>query len=191
MQDKYMDIVEEWFVAYHDVLVYLCMRYFMYQSQFIPFVDDCIQEVFLRALRKADKLVAHPNPYGWLANACKKQCKSIMRKKAIRRNIVGEAVPYDEQINLPSLQDDITRWINKEDTSQLLHAVFDKLTPSEQIVYSEYFEKEKTAPEIASEQGTSVTAIRGAIQRIRKKASRIFLLLIMLGQFSLIVLCSI
>ncbi len=77
-QDK---LIETLFLPYHDAIKKACMSYFHYQPQYMSYVDDCIQEVFVAAFRKKNDLARHPNPYAWLANACKKQCASMIRKK--------------------------------------------------------------------------------------------------------------
>lgn len=85
-------LIEQLFCVYHDTLKKYCMHCFHYQSQYMPYVDDCIQEVFIAALRKEKKLASHPNPYAWLANACRKQCATILRQKAVRARITGQQV---------------------------------------------------------------------------------------------------
>ena len=78
-------LIEQLFYVYHDTLKKYCMHCFHYQSQYMPYVDDCIQDVFIAALRKEKKLVSHPNPYAWLANACRKQCATILNCTPIVR----------------------------------------------------------------------------------------------------------
>ena len=48
-------LIEQLFCVYHDTLKKYCMHCFHYQSQYMPYVDDCIQEVFIAALRKEKK----------------------------------------------------------------------------------------------------------------------------------------
>lgn len=111
-------LIEQLFCVYHDTLKKYCMHCFHYQSQYMPYVDDCIQEVFIAALRKEKKLASHPNPYAWLANACRKQCATILRQKAVRARITGQQVPFEDKMQNACVQDDIVRWIDAYEAKQ-------------------------------------------------------------------------
>ena len=69
-------------------------------------------QVFIAALRKEKKLASHPNPYAWLANACRKQCATILRQKAVRARITGQQVPFEDKMRNACVQDDIVCWID-------------------------------------------------------------------------------
>lgn len=165
--------VGEWFAAYHDAVKKLCMRYFHYLPQYMPYVDDCVQEVFFAAYRKWDKLQNHENFYAWLVTACQKQCLFIMRRDGRRQEIVGRSVPYSEQESIPSLQDDIARWIEQTDAQSKINKLVSLLTEQERQVYADYFEADKPVRQIAAERQCTETAVRGAIQRVRKKAQKV------------------
>lgn len=185
-QDK---LIETLFLSYHDALKKACMSYFHYQPQYMPYVDDCIQEVFVAAFRKKNDLARHPNPYAWLANACKKQCASLIRKKTVRESIVGKRIPFDDQMADTCLQDDIVRWLDAFDAEQHLVNLRSQLNESENKIYAEYFLQRKNASQIASEQHMTETAVYGTIQRIRKKACRLLCLAIFFSIGSLILVC--
>lgn len=165
-----LSLIEQLFTTYYDQLRLLCMSHFNYRSEYLPYVDDCIQNAFLAAYRKRGLLAKHPNPYAWLANACIKQCLSYIRRNDIHCRIMGKPVPLDEQQCTACIQDDIIRWINQNDAKQRLHRIYSHLTDKEQIVYTEYFQRNRKAAQIADDYGLSVTAVYASIQRIRKKA---------------------
>lgn len=167
------DMIEALFISYYDVLVHHCYRYFAYQPEYIPYIEDCIQEVFFHALRKQEKLLQHPNPYAWLANACKKECKNIMRRHATTERVFGKAVSFDESLNKVTGKDEIAGWIDHEDIHRWLLELEGNLSTSELNVYWQYFVERKSAHEIASASASSESAIRGTLQRIRKKAKNI------------------
>ena len=175
-QDK---LIEALFLSYHDALKKVCMSYFHYQPQYMPYVDDCIQEVFVAAFRKKNDL----------ANACKKQCASLIRKKTVRESIVGKRIPFDDQMADTCLQDDIVCWLDAFDAEQHLVNLRSQLTESESRIYAEYFLQRKNASQIASEQHMTETAVYGTIQRIRKKACRLLCLAIFFSIGSLILVC--
>lgn len=189
--DQEESFIEHLFVTYHEALKYYCMRCFSYQSHFLPYVDDCIQEVFFAALKKKDKLFVHPNPYAWLRNACKKQCLMVLRRNKIWQKVIGKYETTEVPAPTTCIEDDILRWLCLYDTEKWVKNLKERLSDSERLVFIEYFENEKSAVDIAKIHHTSVSSIRGAIQRIRKKALHIELLIMVLGQFSLFLLCSI
>ena len=51
-----MDVCEqhltELFQEYYMSLVYVCLRSFNYNSVFVPYIDDCIQNAFMAAIKK-------------------------------------------------------------------------------------------------------------------------------------------
>lgn len=179
------NLIEELFASYHDALQHLCMNYFSYKPEYMQYVDDCIQDVFLAAWKKKSKLVMHPNPYAWLANACKKQCAAIMRRKATRLKILGHQKPFEEQYLSAQLQDDILYWITKNDLKQHIELLRSRLTSAEDSIFTDYFIEEKTVPEISIERNCTQSSIYGTIQRIRKKSLKMDLLIVFfIGQFN-------
>lgn len=167
---KSAEQMEALFTAYYQTLGHLCFRYFHYQSEYIPYIEDCIQEVFFHALKKQEKLLAHPNPYAWLANACKKECQNVMRRQAVRSRILKEAVPFDEQRRRDENPSEIDRRLDQEELLRWLSDFQELLTPLERSVYTQYFIGQKSAAEIASGLSCGEASVRGALQRIRKKA---------------------
>lgn len=163
-------MIESLFASYHDASQQLCMYCFNYIEEYMPYVDDCIQEVFLAAWKKQDKLKNHVNPYAWLANACKKECASIMRQKSTHLKVLGRQMPFEDQYSMPNIQDDILRWIAQNDARQHIETLRAQLTPLENHIFDEYFVHEKAASQIAAEQDCPASSVYGTIQRIRKKA---------------------
>ena len=183
--DTQDNLIEELFASYHDSLQHLCMNYFLYKPEYMHYVDDCIQDVFLAAWKKRSQLITHPNPYAWLANACKKQCAAIMRRKAIILKIFGSQKAFEEQHMSAQLQDDILYWITKNDLKQQIDLLRSRLTAAEDSTFTDYFVEGKTVPEISVERNCTQTSIYGTIQRIRKKSLKLdFLIVFIIGQFN-------
>lgn len=171
MMNNNENFMENLYVTYYHALKQLCMRYFSYNTKYMNQVDDCIQNVFCIAIEKQEQLINHPNPYAWLANVCKIQCFGIIRKEKRRSAILQEQVYNEEKAKITNTQDDVLRWVEQNDAAELLAALLAKLTPSENLIYTEYFVKDKTAARIAEEQDITENSVRGTLQRIRKKAS--------------------
>ncbi len=171
------EFIEQLFFQYHDSLQYLCMVYFS-DPQYLSCVDDCIQEVFLAAYKKRKKLMLHPNPYAWLKNACKKQCMVMMRDKRRHAQILQKYGCYEEHVT-----NDVLVWLKQNHAMEQLKMLESQLTDTEKEIYQAYFFHDQSACEIAQENDTSEAAVRGAIQRIRKKASRLEMIFFLLIQF--------
>lgn len=177
------ELIENLFLSYHDALKKACMGYFHYLPQYMPYVDDCVQEVFVAAIKKQDDLAQHPNPYAWLSNACRKQCVFFIRQRVSRQNIIGKQIPFCDAMPESCVQDDIVRWLDAYDAERHLTRLREQLTEAEQLVFEEHFLWRKTAATIAEEQNTSETAVYGTIQRIRKKACRLMAIAIFFLSF--------
>ncbi len=171
------EFIEKLFFQYHDTLQYFCMVYFP-ESQYLSCVDDCIQEVFLAAYKKRKKLMLHSNPYAWLKNACKKQCKVMMRDKNRHAKILQKYCNHEE-----SVKDDVLAWLKQNHAIEQLMVLESQLTDTEKKIYQSYFLNDQSACKSAQENETSEAAVRGAIQRIRKKASKLEMIFFLLIQF--------
>ncbi len=171
------EFIEKLFFQYHDTLQYFCMAYFP-EPQYLSSIDDCIQEVFLAAYKKRKKLMLHPNPYAWLKNACKKQCMVMMRNRNRHTKILQKNCNHEE-----SVKDDVLAWLNQNHAIEQLMVLESQLTDNEREIYQAYFLHDQSARKIAQENEISEAAVRGAIQRIRKKASQLEMIFFLLIQF--------
>lgn len=172
-----MDVCEqhltELFQEYYMSLVYVCLRSFNYNSVFVPYIDDCIQNAFMAAIKKYDKFSKAANQEAWLKNACQKECFNLIRKTQSRRERLKEITSCADDENLAIVQDAILFWLEQQDAQEKLKAIRASLTPRELQVYEAYFEQRKKVPEIAQKTGESEQALRGVVKRIRSKARKI------------------
>lgn len=172
-----MDVCEqhltELFQEYYMSLVYVCLRSFNYNSVFVPYIDDCIQNAFMAAIKKYDKFSKAANQEAWLKNACQKECFNLIRKTQSRRERLKEITSCADDENLAIVQDAILFWLEQQDAQEKLKAIRASLTPRELQVYEAYFEQRKKVPEIVQETGESEQALRCVIKRIRSKARKI------------------
>ena len=80
--------------------------------------------------------------------------------------------------------DSIIRWVIHSETEDVIAELNDILTPLEQQVFNTYFLAEKSIHETAQINNFTKNVVTGALQRIRKKASSLKLIIIFLvGQF--------
>ena len=172
-----MDVCEqhltELFQEYYMSLVYVCLRSFNYNSAFVPYIDDCIQNTFMAAIKKYDIFSKAANQEAWLKNACQKECFNLIRKTQRRRERLKEVTSCADEENFAIVQDAILFWLEQQDAQEKLNAIRASLTPRELQVYEAYFEQRKKVPEIVQETGESEQALRGVVKRIRSKARKI------------------
>lgn len=172
-----MDVCEqhltELFQEYYLHLVYVCLRSFNYNSVFVPYIDDCIQNTFMAAIKKYDIFSKAANQEAWLKNACQKECFNLIRKTQRRRERLKEVTSCADEENLAIVQDAILFWLEQQDAQEKLKAIRASLTPRELQVYEAYFEQRRKVPEIVQETGESEQALRCVIKRIRSKARKI------------------
>lgn len=162
----------ELFQKYYMPLVYVCLRSFNYNRVFASYIDDCIQNTFMAAIKKYDKFSKAENQEAWLKNACQKECFNLIRKTQRRRERLKEATSCADEENFAIVQDAILFWLEQQDAQEKIKTIQASLTPRELQVYEAYFEQRKKVPEIAQETGESEQALRSLIKRIRSKARK-------------------
>lgn len=106
-----MDVCEqhltELFQEYYMSLVYVCLHSFNYNSAFVPYIDDCIQNTFMAAIKKYDIFSKAANQEAWLKNACQKECFNLIRKTQRRRERLKEVTSCADEENFAIVQDAI------------------------------------------------------------------------------------
>lgn len=166
------DFIEELYREYHEELHRYCAMQFRFSPQYMPMVDDVVQEIFFKAFLHQTEVIDHPNPMGWLCVACKMMCKSIIRRDLRRREIAGVSVPLEDCNDFQQRMDDIMRWAEQQDDREVLESLKKTLTATEIKVYEAYYEQGDSDREAAEKLGMTLVAVRGVLQRIRNKAKK-------------------
>ena len=182
-QDMFM---EELYRSYLPALQRFCTQYLLTWPRCLPYVDDYVQETFVKALKCQGRLRKHPNPYGWLVITCKNICNTAIRNDARRCRITGTPISIEnDSVEIPDPKDDILRWLCQADDRERIKAITDKLTSQEHAVFDAYFVDHLSLQETAERNGVTKNSAQGSLQRIRQKARHINLLLFCIGQFIL------
>lgn len=127
--------------------------------------DDAVQETFRRALEKADTLVAHENPVGFLYATAKNVVLEEFRRRSAAPAELNEnsvAPGADPQAVLESELDRKIGEKLKTDT------VIAALTEKNRRVYMCFYVRKLSVAETAKETGLSETAVRMRLVRIRR-----------------------
>ena len=140
--------------------------------------EDCVQETFVIAMKKIKTLIRHDSPEGWLMSTCRKVTLSKWRKMLRREEIIGKRVLWADIDVAEDDRNPIEEWILQNDLLEVKSRLADSLTEQESDVFRLYYEESLPLKACAKKLGLSETAVRGTIQRIRAKLSRLILLLI-------------
>lgn len=129
-------------------------------------VDDCVNEVLLLACKKAEILLCHENPGGWLVIASKYVAHKMRRKHLPeQRN-----VPIDElrdTLHSGTVFEDLVfeEWKKKKIPELLIS----RLTPREREIYDLLYIQKKTPKTVAEELHISVSTVRNIKKSIEDK----------------------
>ena len=124
------------------------------------FVEDVVQETFLEAYRKAESLMEHPNPLGWLyVTARNKMLKLSSRKKDICFFAVGDTayldnlMKEDEQYGEIELEESIKTTVSEKEYEML----------------RDYYLNGYSSEEMAEKYGMESGNVRMRVSRLKKK----------------------
>lgn len=169
MNDQF---IEELYKNYYEELHRYCAMQFHFAPAYMPTVDDIVQEVFIKAYRNRKELLTHDRRMGWLCVTCRNMCRSIVRRDLRRRDIIGTQVSLEDCNDFSQRLDDIMRWLEQREDQDVLEALKQTLTSLELSVYKSYYEDGRSDHDVAEEQGMTLVAVRGVLQRIRNKANK-------------------
>lgn len=175
------DQLSDLFIRHHDTLEQYCHRLVHYDPKFFTLAEDAVQIAFMKAIIDPVSFNASPNKYGWLAVCCKNHISSKLRQYKNRNDIAGQHISYDVCESVQDPIDAIIRWIDSSYSKEIIDSIYDSLSPAEKQVFEDYYKRDYSLEETARRNNITVGAVRGAVQRIRKKAKEMkFLALILL-----------
>ena len=94
--------------------------------------EDIVQETFCIAIRKADEVIAHPNPVGWLYLVAKYLILSESRKQKKNQNHCSYHVLEDRirdekaELMLASLAEDVLRSVLTEEEYKIMDLAYNQ-----------------------------------------------------------------
>lgn len=96
------------------------------------------------------------------------------------RNKKSHEKILQENFHENDIRDDILQWLIENDVKEQLNKLEAQLTDAERDIYEAYFIQNQSTQQIAQTRKITNAAVRGAIQRIRKKATQLPISLILL-----------
>ena len=174
LTDKEQEFLDELYRKYHNSLILYSFSLLDKQPEHMHLAEDCTQQTFVIATLKMDTLLAHEMPYLWMKKTCYHITISEKRKLNNRAKILHYPLSLDQQIDVADPKDDIAEWILREDLLDRKQQLMSVLTEQERTVYQAVYEENLSYQETEQKYNITDGAIRGAIQRIKKKVLKIF-----------------
>lgn len=168
-QEMYIKLHQEYF----DKLVMWCICYVNNDPDLRHHAEDWVQEAFYRAIKDRRKFIPHPNKYGWFVCTCKHIADNAMQRKGVRNRRTAFHIDAPDA---PSVADTLSRldaWLDKEESDDIIVRVLSTLTPMQHEIFQEVIVAEEKAEVVANRKGKPLSAIKGIIRKIRKKARKI------------------
>lgn len=123
--------------------------------------EDLVQDVFVLAAERIEKLMASPCPDGWLAKALRFLAMNWYERKKVRKQRDAELPNVEEYVPAPDELDDI-------DVVASIQAV---LSPEEYALYYRVYYEGISMTELAKEMDKPAATLWKRMERIRKRLS--------------------
>lgn len=172
-------MIEELYNKYYDKMVLHCAAMVRFYPALLPVVEECVQEVFILALKKHRELASHPDIEGWLFRCCMNRMDS--KRTTYLRRSNRHAYSVDEE-SVPELFDPRDSFREFEENRQfyrLIDRIHALLLENETRIFDEYFLQGYDIDEVAAHVGKSKRSVKSTIYRIRERLKKSFFLILM------------
>ena len=159
---------------YSKMLERYCARFFSYNSNYLPLVPDILQEVYLRATKDIEKVMASPSPAAWLKVCCKNTMLYMLRKLKTSREVLAADAERLLDTSPQKITAAIEKWQQDITIDDVREAVLIILSEEDQAIFEDYFLNDLTTKETAKLHNMSEDKVRGKISRMRKKLKKYF-----------------
>lgn len=175
LTDKERAFLDELYQKYYKILLLSSFVLLGKQKEHWETAEDCVQETFVKAMIKMHKLYCHTAPELWLKKTCRNITLSKRRKQYNRARILGFPSPMQGAEEIKDVKNDIAEWIIREELLEKKQQLLETLTQQEQQVYRNIYEGRQTIKEAAEALQITEGSVRGALQRIKKKITKIMM----------------
>jgi len=166
---------------YGDMLTDYAWRFWAYRPHMLSAAQDAVQEVFVKAVRHVDALMAHPNQAAWLKASLKHHLISLYRRSRRHPEQLWGDVEMQGEVEAQQAAEAIDRWEQHEKLDEVLRVAEAILTPAEHDTFCDTFLSGLSAQEAAQLEAVSPDTVRGRVFRIRRKLRKYFHLSVLIG----------
>ena len=145
-------------------------------------IEECVQDVFLRAYLSYDQIVGRHDIQAWLYKTLIHRLRYAVRQQQTRRKHIQNLSDVSTVLQTASLSDEV-------DANELLELIQKSFTDRELQVFKRYYILGYQTDEIANDMGTTRKAIRRILERLRVKAKNEkskYLILLIVGLLDLL-----
>lgn len=174
--DQREAFLEDIYQQYSTKLEKLCLQYVSYREEYRGIVDESVQEAFLQAVKDYDKLCGFSRPRieGWLTITCMNRLTTALRTDRRRKKrsvyITGETeLHISAELIRQAMEEFLERMHDNESTERIIAV----LNNRERIILDKHIRQRMSFNEIAAQEHTSASAVKGVLARLRKKARKI------------------
>lgn len=164
IDDYNKKLFEDIYAKYHDTVY----KYILVSLGFDHSIsDDCMQDVILLLLQKADKVIEHPNPGGFFIVTAKNYIKKY--KTTIAANSKKITSLEENSFEL-SYEEKFEDMFEKNDDVELLkREILQRLDHNEMSLYEMFYERKLTISKISENLNISEGNVKVRLFRLRMK----------------------
>lgn len=182
LTEEQINFLNELPEKYGDMLTKNAYLFFGCQPHMYPVAQDAVQEVYIKAVKNVEVLMAHENPVGWLYQSLRYTLLHTSRHMKTRKEYLTADISETSDVSKQVIMDALDRWEQQYTLSDVIETVSTTLTKDEQSTFKNYFLIGYSTQETAKIEHTTTDTIRNRISRIRKKLKKV------LGNISFLVI---
>jgi RNA polymerase sigma-70 factor (ECF subfamily) len=137
-----------------------------------PAADDLLQDVFLTAYDKYEKLASHPDIRRWLFTTANFKCRNFIRRQTTERRRILWDADGEKVACIPDLSSEnaLAQVLEEDfDCSGIVGQIKADMTEVDKLLYVQAYEEKMPSAALSTVYGISETAMRMRISRLRKK----------------------
>ena len=152
---------------YKDACEY-CLSKISHDNRLTSFVEDSVQEAFIKLMGKIDTLPPDITLSGWLCKAAWNKFRSRIRSGNKQERIIFENITefYKDPL---VVDNDIDEWVKTDAFWDKVDEICQSSSDIEEKVFNSYFVDDSSILETATDNNLSKNSVRSAIDRIRKR----------------------
>jgi|GEM_PF-4707347 len=152
---------------YKDVCDY-CLTKIRYNDQLAPYVEDCVQDAFVKLMEKIDILSPEVNLSGWLCKTAWYKLLTRIHSAGVQKRIILEHITelYTDPL---SVDNEIDEWVKTDAFLEKIDKIYQSSSEIEEKVFNSYFVQNSSIMETATDNNLSKNSVRSAVERIRRR----------------------
>lgn len=161
-------LIDQLYKDYYKDVCEHCLKMINYESRLTSFVEDCVQEAFVRLMDEIDMLSPDVNRAGWLCNKAWNLLRTHIRStKKQKRILLKNAVKlYKDPMDVDN---EIDEWVQTDAFHEKLKKICQTSSEIEKKVLNSFFVQDESIAETAEKNNLSKNSVRSAIERIRRR----------------------